>query len=110
MAIEIKSYPQHDTGKVTLAATFDPTTAMIQSMATALLADIVHQIAERWVAENYQMVAAAIKPEAVATIACAEAGAAINKTLKENIPARVMEVVKKEVWQRGLFGGMTRVG
>lgn len=105
--MEIKSYRSVVDNSVTVVAKFEE--SMNESMAYAVLKLAAEKIAEAWVSENYQAVVANIKPEAVATLICAESAAAINKTLKENIPSKVLEVVKKEVYQRGLFGGITRI-
>lgn len=78
-----------------------------------ILREIAQQVAEKWVAENYQKVAALISPEAVATLTAAEAAARIRETLEKKIPDKVLEVVRTEketeVWQRGVFGGMSRI-
>jgi len=84
-------------------------------MNDALLRDVLHLIAEKiadhYVAEHYQEVIAAVNPEAVATLVAAEAAAEIRKTLKEKIPDKIVEVVRKdvEVWQRGILGGVKRI-
>lgn len=66
-------------------------------------------ITEKWVADNYQDVAASINQKAVATMVMAEAGAKIRESLERNIPGRVERIVEKQVFQRGVLGGMKRL-
>lgn len=78
-----------------------------------LLRDVMHEIAckiaERWIVDHYQEVIQNLRPEAIASLVAAEAAAEISKTLKADMPERVRTVVEREVYQRGLLGGMKRV-
>lgn len=74
-----------------------------------MLANIADRIAEKWVEEHYQEVAAAINPQAVANLVTAEAAAEVAKEVRRTTPERVREVVKREVYQRGVFGGVKRI-
>lgn len=78
----------------------------IKSMSRA--ADL---IAEKYVAENYAKIVAHIDQQAIATLAIANAGAEISKTLKQEAATqtKVVETVKRELYQRGVFGGLTKL-
>lgn len=75
----------------------------------ALLRELARAFADRYLADHYQELVALIEPKAIATLAVAEAAAKIRETLEKKIPDKVLEVVRKETWQRGIFGGMTRI-
>lgn len=110
--VEIKLYPimsPDSYGRKVIAMAYDFDRMASTHVLHAVLVRIADRIAEQWVAEHYQEVVAAISPEAVATLAAANASAEINKTLKEDVRGRVTEVVKREVYQRGIFGGVKRV-
>lgn len=61
-------------------------TALSQAITDAVLAEIVRQVATRWVDQNFALVAAHLDPQAVANLAVAAAGAAVNRTLQERLP------------------------
>lgn len=96
-------------GNVQLGVSLSPDLYVSNALLRTVLDKISTQIAERWVAENYQSVVEHISLEAIATMAAAQVSAEINKTLKEEAAVQVKEVVKREVWQRGLLGGMRRI-
>jgi hypothetical protein len=77
-----------------------------------ILREIAHAVAERFVADHYQEIVAAMDMNAIATLSVAEAAAKIRETLEKKIPDKILEVqtTKKEVWQRGIFGGMSKIG
>lgn len=77
-----------------------------------ILSAIAVRVAEKYVAEHYQDIAELISQDAIATLSVAESAAKIRETLEKKMPDRVMEVVRtdREVWQRGLLGGMRRIG
>jgi hypothetical protein len=97
-------------GKHMIGVKFEPQVTMNEALLHSVLVGIADKIADRYVAEHYQEVVALIKPEAVATLVAAESAAQINKTLKEDMPHRVRTVVKREIYQRGLLGGVKRIG
>lgn len=84
-------------------------TMFISQMADVIMRDICHQIAERYVAENYQDIVKLISPDAIATLTAAEAAAKIRETLEKKIPDKVQEVVRTQVLQRGILGGLKRI-
>lgn len=70
--------------------------------------DIAAQkIAEIFIEQHAQDVLAAVKPDAVATLVAAEAAASIREVIHKKFPDNV--VTKREVWQRGIFGGMSKL-
>lgn len=68
-------------------------------------------IAELFLGDHLQDVLTMLNPEAVANLAVADAAGAIRETLHKKLPDKVLEVVRteREVYQRGVFGGMTRI-
>jgi hypothetical protein len=75
-----------------------------------ILAEIVRQVATRWVEENFAKVAAHIDPQAVANLSIAAAGAAVNRTLQERLPVPAAQPPSDTVNnialpKRGIFGG-----
>jgi hypothetical protein len=84
---------------------------MAHAMGEGILRFIAEEIAKRYVAEHYSEIVAGIDQQAIAALAIANAGVAINKTLQEKIPDKVLEVHRHstEVWQRGIFGGLKRL-
>jgi hypothetical protein len=87
---------------------------LLQAFKVQVFEHAVRLIAERWAAEHYADIAAKLDPQAVANLAVAAAGAKINETLNKKMPDVVHEVVRtqteREVWQRGVLGGLKRIG
>lgn len=75
----------------------------------ATLTAIAEKIADKYVADNYQEIVQHLKPEAIASLVSAQVAADIGKTLKEDVHGSVKEVVKTQVFQRGILGGMKRI-
>lgn len=79
----------------------------------AVISQIILNVADRYVQENYSDIVGKMDMSAVANMAVAAAGAAVNKTLMEKIPEKILRVenvrVDKQVFQRGIFGGMKRI-
>jgi len=72
---------------------------------------VAQQLANDIIANNYNEIMSKISPEAIANMAIAEAGAAVNETLKKKLPDKILEINKTDtqVYQRGLLGGLHRV-
>jgi predicted HAD superfamily phosphohydrolase YqeG len=72
---------------------------------------VADQLATDILANNYNEIMSKISPEAIANMAIAEAGAAVNDTLKKKLPDKILEIEKHDtqIYQRGLLGGMTRI-
>lgn len=70
-----------------------------------------HLIAEQYVAKFGPEIFAAMDQQAVATLAVANSGAEIAKELKKEAATqtRIVEQVRREVYQRGVFGGLRRL-
>jgi 23S rRNA maturation mini-RNase III len=66
-----------------------------------------HRIADAFVAAHQQDVFAKMDAQAIANLAVAEATNAVRETIHKKLPD-VVEV-KREVYQRGVFGGLRRV-
>lgn len=88
----------------------------ISSMDTMRLGEQVlrlaaEKIADEWVKQHGAEVMALIRPEAIASMTMAEAADTVNETLHKKLPDKVLEVVRteREVWQRGVFGGLRRI-
>lgn len=80
---------------------------MIDSMKQA-----AKMIAEKFVEENYIAIVEQLDTQAIANLAIANAGAEISKTLKEEAATktRIVEKVKTQIFHKGIFGGIKRVG
>lgn len=52
-----------------------------------------------------------VTPAAIATMAIAEAGAAVNETLHKKMPDKIIEIEKRsqEVWMQPFFGYFKRI-
>lgn len=86
-------------------------TASSNAMLTAILREIAEKVAARFVAEHYVEIASHLDPQAIANLSIAEGAAKIQETLSKKLPDKIMEVVRTEtqVFQRGIFGGITRL-
>lgn len=85
-------------------------------MGRELAREVIRVAAETLAAEYLEQhgseVLASLNPEAIANMAIAEAGAAVNDTLKKQHAERVQYVPvagAREIYQRGIFGGLRRV-
>jgi hypothetical protein len=84
-------------------------------LENAIRTEIVEQVAKQIsidiLANNYSEILSKISPKAIANMAIAEAGAAVNETLKKKLPDKILEIHKTDtqVYQRGLLGGVTRI-
>ena len=109
MSMVLETFVHRNPSDMTMSvgATFD--SLAIYQLGSAILSEVARSIAERYVSEHYQEIVAKISQEAIASLVVAESAAVIAETLKEKIPDKVLEVVHREVYQRGVFGGMTRI-
>lgn len=110
--MEVSFHQSPMTREITMATRINESEIMAQAMPELILREAARLIAERLVSEKYQEIVAMIDPQAIANLTTAETAAAINKTLKEKIPDKIVEVerVRREVYQRGVFGGVRRIG
>lgn len=88
----------------------------VAQMQNEIAAYIVKRVGEHIAADFLEKhgseVMAKLSPEAVAQMAIAEAGAAVNDTLKRKLPDKIIEVERQSepvVYQRGIFGGLRRL-
>jgi hypothetical protein len=72
---------------------------------------VAEDIAKRYLADHAQEILSLMNQEAVANLAVADAAGAIREQLAKKLPDKIVEVVRteREVYQRGVFGGMTRI-
>ena len=72
---------------------------------------VAQQIAGDFLANHFSEIVAKITPEAIASMAIAEAGAAVNETLHRKLPDKILEIerVRTEVYQRGILGGLSKI-
>lgn len=109
MSIEIKTYRSPIDDRITLAATVS-SMELIESYAAKVLIDrIVDLIAQRYVEENYPQVVAKLDQQAIANLVIAESGKKIAEEIRLT-PPKPEIVEKMKVYQRGLFGGIKRIG
>jgi|SRR5579864_1164724 len=85
--------------------------ATVEVIERDVIERISKAIADRWVTEHYQEVAARISQDAVALLSVAEAGAKIRESLEKKLPDKIVEIArtKTEMYQRGVFGSITRI-
>lgn len=102
--------PDNPNTQLRISATID-SDLMRDRMASMVVREVCQLIAERYVTEHYQEIAALLSQDAIATLSVAESAAKIRETLEKKIPDRVMEIVKTktEVYQRGILGGLKRI-
>jgi len=107
MEVEVTQHQSPADDSTYIAAKFSNVTLMLERMAGAIYKIICERIAERYVQENYPAIAAKLDQEAIANLAIAESA----KKIAEEIKLRpvIVKEVEREVYQRGIFGGMRRV-
>lgn len=69
------------------------------------------EIADKIIQERFGEIMALIDPQSIANLSIAESAAKIRETLEKKIPDKILEIntVEREVWQRGIFGGLSRL-
>lgn len=110
--VTIYHHRDHLEGAEMITAKFDSLDLIMgEYLAQDVLRQISKQIAERYVAEHYQEIAAKMDQQALATLSVAEGASKIRETPEKKIPDKVLEIIKDNpaVYQRGFFGGMTRI-
>lgn len=84
--------------------------AMGDRIALGVMEKVATAVAERYLEEHGSEVLAKLSAEAIATMAVAEAGAAVNDTLKRQHADRPRQAERQTViLQRGIFGGYRRL-
>jgi hypothetical protein len=76
------------------------------AIRTEVVELVARQITNDILSNNYNEILSKISPEAIANMAIAEAGAAVNETLHKKLPDKILEIHKTDtrVYQRGLLG------
>jgi Mg/Co/Ni transporter MgtE len=84
---------------------------LCESIKSRTIELVAQQLANDILANNYNEILSKISPEAIANMAIAEAGAAVNETLKKKLPDKILEIEKHDtrVYRRGILGGVTRI-
>lgn len=108
LTISTSINPLQDSYSIT--ATFG-NSFFLRSLIMKTLELAATKIAEKFVAERGQEIIAAMDPQAIANLAVANSGAAIAAELKKEgaTKTRVVEHVKHEIYQRGVFGGLKKL-
>ena len=80
---------------------------MNESMAHALVVKVASAIADKFIEEHYAEIVSRLDQNAIANLAVADAG----KKIAEEIQRRpnIIEKTRTEVFQRGIFGSLTRL-
>lgn len=103
--IEIRTSIMAD--KTILNVEIGNSTLQSKQYFTAILEEIVRLCAQKYVESNYKEIVEKLSPEAVANLAIAHAG----KDIADAVLAKptVIENTKTEIYQKHLFGGISRV-
>lgn len=115
MAFEVKRdtvvSSESGTAKYRVCVTAALEDVIDREMVRAVVHQIADKVADIYVAEHYQEIVAKIDQQAIANLSVAEAGVKIREALEKDIPGRVEHIIerKREVYQRGLLGGITRI-
>ena len=106
--VEVNTYPHAADMTVSYVAKVADSAMMNEYAATAIYKLICERIAERYVDEHYIQIAAKLDQNAIANLAIAEA----SKKIAEEIQRRpnIVHEVETQIFQRGIFGGVKRVG
>jgi len=67
------------------------------------------QITKEFVEKHSQDIIKCIDQQAIATLVVAEAGNAVKDMLDKKLPDKIEKVVETQVYQRGFFGGISRI-
>lgn len=113
--MKVKTY--EDAGRMATHITLEVDQGDMRYFAEATLNKAVHLAAEALAAriceELGPEIISKLDPQAIANMTIAEAGAAVNRTLKEKLPDKIVEVVRTVqqpvYYQRGIFGGLRRL-
>ena len=81
----------------------------IALLGKAIYEHIVREVARQFVAENYTEIAKHIDVQAIAQLSIARGAVEVSNAIKETQPPRIVTEHHTEVYQRGLFGGVTRI-
>lgn len=112
--IETTLYDDYPANEITVASKFSRN-LIVDVFPAAVFQEVVHQVAEvvanKVIEEKLPDILAKITPEAIANMAIAEAGAAINETLHKKMPDKIIEIEKRstQIYKQGIFGGLKKI-
>ncbi len=84
------------------------------AIVNAVVEQVAQKLAGEFLAEHGTEVLAKMSPDAIATMAIAEAAAGVHETLQRKLPDKILEIERRVetepiVLQRGIFGGVRRL-
>ncbi len=85
-----------------------------RAFVQAIVQEVSQKLAADYLAQRGSEVLSKITPDAIATMAMAEAAAAVNETLHKKLPDKILEIERRAesepiVLQRGIFGAVRRL-
>lgn len=102
MAITVKTCPDPNGQKHTIALTFDQV-MMMESTERGIIEEIIRVVASRYVEENYPQLVALLDQQAIANLAIAEAGQRIAKVIHERPIVMKSDGPKTVINKRSIF-------
>lgn len=108
--MEVKTSSDPMTGDDLLQIRIDTRSAALfgQAVFDHAVTIAAEKLADTFIATHGQEVLAALSPEAMATLTAAGVGAEMAKAIKET-PTAISIQERAKVYQRGFFGGVTRI-
>ncbi len=106
------SYKQTGTGDFVITTTIGSEELLNNVMPKifeAVIDGIASGLTKEYVRDHAQEIFAKINQEAIATMVVAQSGNAIKDMLDKKLPDKVIRETETEIYQRGIFGGITRV-
>lgn len=110
--MEFKEWTSAFSGLNHLTASYDWSMAKMRHMEELVMHEIAKSLADQFIERHGQEILAALDPVAIANMSIAEAGAAVNETLKKKLPDKILEIQSRgrdRVFQKGLFGGLREI-
>ncbi len=73
---------------------------------------VAQAVADKFLADHQQEILKFLDPQAIANLAVADGAAGIREAIHKKFPDKIVEIIRRdtEVYQKGLFGGLTRIG
>jgi hypothetical protein len=110
--IEVELHERPETMSNVVVASFGKN-ILEKLLPTAIFERVVEKIAQV-IAEKYtkkyaQDIMGKISQDAIATMVVAQSGNAIKDMLDKKLPDKIIRETKTQIYQRGIFGGMTRI-
>ena len=106
--LEVTTYQSSLEGDTTVVkAKFNTMDVVRDYTVKAIVDRICQAVADRYVLEHYPELVAKLDQNAIANLAIAEASKKIAEEIQRQ--PNIVHETKREVYQRGLFGGIHRV-